>query len=315
MNIRKDYVRNLWVIVSQNRHTRPKEFKKKYSLIEESCPFCPGNEDKTPPAFLTFPEGKKKWEIRVIPNKFPALNNNLPLKPHKMNKRGVLEEVPAEGMHMVIIETPRHNRTIGDFSLKKTIQLINVYIKVINMLEKERGIKYVYLFKNYGPDAGTSLIHSHTQLMGLPLIPPFIKEDEKLSFKGGKCIYCRIIQREGKSPRLVYNGRHVIAFTPYASRFNYELWIMPKRHVSRIDKLKDEEISELADVFRRSIKRVLRVASSYNVVLKQAARKGRLHLRIELCPRIASWGGVEISSGIYINSVSPEEAALLYKNL
>jgi UDPglucose--hexose-1-phosphate uridylyltransferase len=150
--------------------------------------------------------------------------------------------------------------------------------------------------------------------MALSKVPELVKRKVAASKKFGEdCPYCHIADIEKNSERRCFENNAFIAFCPYASMFNYEILIMPKRHVERLDKLTEEELSDFADILKKVLERLKVLNASYNYYLHYSPAEEKLHLQLMICPRIARWGGFELSSHMIINSVSPEEAAKFYR--
>lgn len=169
------------------------------------------------------------------------------------------------------------------------------------------------VFKNHGRNAGTSLLHSHTQVISYAHIPEAVAQEVAAAKHFGKCAYCSIIEFERKSERRCFEGEHFVAFAPYASRFNYEIWIFPKSHVKHILQLSEEQLADLAAVLLKVLRKLKELGADYNFFLHYSPDGEDLHFHIEVTPRIAVWGGFELASGTVINSVSPEEAAAFYR--
>ena len=294
MEIRKDYILERYVFYAPERKKRKREFKKTEKIKEGVCFFCPGNENLTPPEIGRIGENNK-WGIRWFPNKFPVVD----LKSK------------AYGYHEVIVETPSHEEQIWDLGKEQLKKLLEVYKQRIGELSGKKRIKYVTLFKNQGREAGTSLVHSHTQLVALDRIPTLVNEEIKAN--GKKCRYCGIIKKEEKTKRLCFKNKSFIAFCPYASRFNYEIWIFPIRHLKNLPEFSEEEISDLANILKKALLKLKELNASYNFYLHYAPAGENLHFHIEICPRMATWAGFELSSDFVINSVLPEEAAGFYR--
>jgi len=310
IELRKDYILDRWVILSEGRKYRPKEFKKKAFVKSEGiCYFCPGNEKLTPKEIGRIEENGK-WKIRWFLNKFPfVLKHGNPM----LKKKGIFEYGSSYGYHEIIVETPNHKKQFADHSVKDIVDVLRVSSNRISELSKKKGIKYVAVFKNYGPDAGTSLIHSHMQLAAYNKIPTLVEEEAKKSIKGGKCLYCPIIKQEWKSKRAVFQNNSFVSFAPFASRFNYEAWIFPKKHYNSITEMPKKEIMDLADMMKKIFSRLAAFNPSYNFFLHYAPKGRKLHFHIEITPRIATWGGFEMQTGEIVNSVKPEEAAKFYR--
>lgn len=313
MELRKDYVLDSWVYISSERKKRKHELKEE--IVAEgdakSCFFCPGNENLTPPEKGRIEEGGR-WTIRWFNNRFPAVEQKGDYKVKTANTFFTYSD--AWGEHEVIAETNDHKKQLWDLDKNRIKKILEVYKNRILELEKIEGIGYVQIFKNHGIDAGTSLIHSHTQIMALSKIPELVKRKAAAVKKFGEdCPYCHIAEIEKGSDRRCFENNTFVAFCPYASAFNYELLIMPKRHVERLDKLTDAEMDDFADILRKALERLKILNLSYNFYLHYSPGEDKLHLQLVICPRIAKWGGFELSSQMIINSVSPEEAAKFYR--
>ncbi len=308
IELRKDYILDRWVIISEKRKDRPKEFKKQILVKSGICYFCPGNEDLTPKEIGRI-EKNGKWKIRWFPNRFPFV---LAYGRPELKKKGQLEYGNSYGYHEIIVETPEHKKQFSEHSIKEISYILNVISNRINDLSKKKGIKYVAVFKNHGSDAGTSLIHSHLQVAAYNKIPSLVKDEADLSTKGSKCRYCSIINREGKSNRSIFQNKSFVSFAPFASRFNYEVWIFPKKHYSNITEMPQKDILNLAEIMKKIFSRLKVINPSYNFFLHYAPKGQKLHFHIEVTPRIATWGGFELQTGEIVNSVKPEEAAKFY---
>lgn len=311
LELRKDYILDRWVIAASVRAKRPKEYKQKDEVKEPKiCVFCPGNENLTPPEIGRI-EKNNKWILRWFPNKFPFVEQKGSSKIKTKNKFFISSS--GYGKHEVIADTNKHNVQLWDTKKEHINLLFEVIRGRINKLEKIKNIKYVLVFKNHGEKAGTSIIHSHVQIAAISNIPPTIREEIMAAKKYKKCPYCDIIKIERKSKRKCFENKTFIAFAPYASRFNYEVWIFPKRHIKRLNELKENETSDLVDILKKVLLKLKELNVSYNFHLHYPPKKEELHFHIEVTPRIAVWAGFEFSSGITINSVMPEIAAEFYR--
>lgn len=304
--LRKDYLLDRWVYYSTTRKKRPQEFKKKLKV----CFFCPGNENLTPPEIGRVEE-KGKWKLRWFPNKFSVVdeeNNNV-----KRNDKKYFLSMHPYGKHEVIVETEDHNKQLFDLPPRQIYELLKVYCIRIKALSTLKNIKYVQIFKNHGKEAGTSLVHSHTQVVAIPKVPLEIKDKLDAVRKHKKCPYCDVIKKEKKSKRIAFENKTFVAFTPYASRFHYELWMFPKRHVKNITELNDKELMDLAKMMKKALFKLKKLGCSYNYYLHYAPKGKDLHFHIEIIPRMSTFAGFEYATGDIINSLSPEEAAAYYR--
>jgi len=329
--LRKDPIIGRWVIVSSKRGMRPHDFPVHKQEIQIShCPFCEGNEDKTPPEITAWRrEGSNKngpgWEIRIIPNKFPALEIE-----GKLQRRGIgmFDKISGVGAHEVIIETPEHNKTFISYSIERISKIFSFYRERSLDLKKDQRLRYILIFKNHGYEAGTSLIHPHAQLIATPITPKAVKEElsEAKTYFDYKhrCIFCDMIAQESfDKSRIITENDSFIAFSPFAARSPYEIWLLPKRHSPDFDAIRDEEITKLSIIMKDILKRVYAILGDvpYNYVIHTAPNRGfadpgywltieaDFHWHIELMPRLTRIAGFEWGTGFYINPTAPEDAA------
>lgn len=325
--IRKDPLYDRWVIISHERGKRPGSLKRKHE--PEICPFCPGNESATPPEIVADREpganpNEKGWRVRVFPNRFPALMVEGDLE---RETTVFFDRMRGVGAHEVIVETPEHNTPLEELDDVQVARVIRVYRDRIEDLYKDVRLKYVSVFKNWGEEAGATLVHPHSQLIATPIIPKNLKEQLNASrhyFKSyGRCIYCDMIKDEMKSrERVVFENQHFIARTAFASAFPFEMNILPKKHNCNFISISEEEISSFAGILKIILKKLKRVANNppYNYAIHTVPnltlREGYwqtidkdFHWSLELLPRLTKAAGFEWGTGFYINPVSPEEAA------
>ena len=302
--LRKDYFLDRWVIIAPGRSKRPKELRKE-EPSKKTCFFCPGKEQLTPAEIGRL--GGKHWRMRWFPNKFPVVQETG--NPFLRNR--TLAHAAAYGKHEIIVETPSSTKQLWDLPSADMVKLLTIYNQRITELEKRKHIKYVLVVKNHGIMAGASLSHSHTQVASLSMLPPVVKQE--LIATKGNCKYCSVINLERKSARKCFENDSVIAFAPYASRFSYELWILPKKHIRKLSDFSEKELEDFAHILNTALKKLKKLDVDYNYYLHYAPSRTDLHLHVELTPRLERWAGIELSSGVSINSVSPESAAKFYR--
>ncbi|MCD6229243.1 MAG: galactose-1-phosphate uridylyltransferase [Candidatus Diapherotrites archaeon] len=318
--LRKDYITNRWVIVAEKRSLRPSDFSKtedrKKETVSKTCPFCPGNEHMTPPTILEEKKGGK-WDIRVVGNKFPALSQKTDIFPsnnHPLIKMG------AFGSQEVLIETNNHSKRFFENSKAKVNRILEMLIKRRKKLSSHKKIEYVLLFKNFGRECGASLSHSHIQISALPLVPPLIADELNGSrgyySENHSCPFCDIEKLESKSKRFVSSNKNFSLFTPFASIWPYELWIVSKQHVQRLEDFSKPQLLDLAEILIEAIKRLntLFPGTPYNFVIHDTPGKNLFsyyHFHLEIYPRYhhKTFAGLEKGGRIFINEVSPERAA------
>lgn len=327
---RKDYFLNRWVVIAKERKKRPTDFVKKERVDKEGvCPLCPGNEHMTPPAVLVYltSDGKlikekdqnefrhKNWLVRVIPNLYPVFvpptENNVALK-------NVSELARAVGHHEVIIESSLHDEQPATARLSQLVHIINVYLDRLSVLSKKSYVKHVSIFRNYGQRAGASLSHPHSQLITTPWIPIILeeelKESKKYLNKKSECLLCNVLKKEVASPRFIWKNNSFVVFAPWASVNPFEFWLVPKRHNSNMLNMSGVEVEDLAKTMRVCLGglRSLLNDPPYNFGFHTTIDKDALdcyHWHLEVYPKLLTWAGFEKSTGMFINNVSPEDAA------
>lgn len=312
IELRKDYILDRWSYIAADRGKRFQQFEKNANSDDKNnaCFFCPGNENLTPPE--TGRTGNKdRWKLRWFPNKFPVVNEKSNGEITTSNKFYTLGG--AFGCHEVIVETPNHNKQLADLKTEDISELLKIYSLRIKELSKKKNIKYVQIFKNSGPEAGTSLAHTHTQIIATSIIPGLVREKIEAVKKYKKCPYCDIIKKEEKSGRFVYSNNDFLAFTPFAPRFNFEVWIFPQKHHKNITELNCAEFENLAKAFKKVLSRLGEVNASYNFYLHYSPGGDDLHFHFEITPRLNKWAGFELATDSYVITVSPEDAAKFYR--
>src|SRR5205814_4422369 len=252
--LRKDPVVGRWVIISTERSGRPTSFvpvtheKKKHF-----CPFCAGNEDRTPPEVFAYRPGGGApngpgWTVRVVPNQFPALQIEGGLD---RRGEGLYDKMNGIGAHEVIIETNDHTKELSELSQEQIENVLWAFRDRVVDLKNDNRFRYILIFKNHGENAGASLEHSHTQLVATPIIPKVVTEELDGALQHyrmkERCVFCDMIeqeQREGK--RIVSENEHFISFGPFAPRFPFETWILPRSHISAFEDSQKSEFASLA---------------------------------------------------------------------
>lgn len=330
--LRHDPIQRRWVIIATERSQRPQEFKIQEPERSGSfCPFCEGNEHYTPPEIFSIRERGRKdepgWDVRVVPNKFPALRieGELGRKGY-----GVYDVMNGIGAHEVIIESPNHFNTFPDFSVEHIVKILTAYQARLKDLMNDVRFRYLLIFKNHGAQAGASLPHPHTQIIATPITPRTVAIElqslrEHYMVKE-RCLICDIIKDEmERGERIVSLTQDFVVIAPFASRFPFELFIAPRKHshdfLSCEGSLKESLAITLKDTFIR-LKKAL-ADPPYNFVFHNAPNiKGKpirpgywqtleydFHWHIEVIPRLTRMAGFEWGTGFYINPTPPEEAA------
>jgi len=321
--LRRDPVTGRWVIINTDNPRQPSEYKVEPQPKKSvKCAFCYGNEKMTPPEITAYGVEKREknspgWTLRVVPNKFPAMQIE-----GNLDKAGIglFDMMKGVGAHEVIIETPDHNSEIPDRDEKQIRELLWSYRDRSLDLRKDKRFKYILIFKNYGFSAGASLDHPHSQLIAMPFVPKRVMGEIEGSVKyfgyRERCVYCDMIRQEAEEKDLtVSENKHFLSFTPFASRFPYETCIIPKEHFSDFTNINDEIIGDLAYILKDTLTRIRKVLKdpSYNYILHSAPlddpERDDFHWHIEIMPRLTKVAGFEWGTGFYINPTPPELAA------
>ncbi|MGC9316993.1 MAG: galactose-1-phosphate uridylyltransferase [Armatimonadota bacterium] len=337
--LRKDPIVDRWVIIAAERGRRPTDFEAPESTTPgAACPLCEGNERMTPPEIWALrPNGGEPdtpgWQVRVVPNKFPALRIE-----GNVNRRGIgtFDLMDGIGAHEVIIETPDHSWRMADGPPEMIERVLLAYQVRLQDLYRDDRFRYCVIFRNYGPDAGASLSHPHSQIMAVPVTPRRVKSklNAALAYyeRKERCIFCDMLAQElALEDRIVIDDGQFVAFAPFASRFPFELAVYPRAHSHDFCAMGGEERAALARVMHQCLAylRPALGALSYNFVVNVAPnsspRPGKphywstlaldYHWHIELLPRVTQIAGFEWGTGFYINPVAPEDAARFLRDV
>jgi len=327
--LRKDPVSGRWVIIAKSRAKRPHDFEQAPAISPgRFCPFCEGNEEACPDEILAYRQhgtarNDRGWRVRVVPNKFPALEIE-----GDLNKRGegIYDLMRGVGAHEVIIESPKHVLSTADLSAAQIEEVLWIYRDRLVDLKKDPRLVYGMIFKNVGAAAGASLEHTHSQLIVTPIVPINVWEEmtgalEFFNYRG-RCVFCDMIQQElAYEKRIVLDTPGFVAFCPFASRFPFETWILPKSHVSHFENIQKHGVEELACIMRQTIGKIETALDrpAYHYILHNSPfdtpELYHYHWHIEVIPRLTKPAGFEWGSGFYINPVGPEEAAAFLRDV
>ena len=328
--LRRDPIVGRWVIIATERAKRPTDYKSEKIAARAGsvCPLCPGHEDKTPPAVLVYREGDSPqpsapWTVRVVPNKYPVLKIEGDID---RRGEGLYDKMNGIGAHEVIVETSSHGKQLADLDPPAVESVLRAYSDRLLDLARDVRFRYGMVFKNHGAAAGATLEHSHSQLIALPVVPAAISAEMQgaeryYEFKE-RCIFCDIIRTElAEGKRVIYENDGFVVTAPYAPRFPFETWILPKHHSAAFEHADRRELAGLAAALRTALRK-LNVALEcppYTYALHTAAF-GQAHLssyhwHIEIMPTRTRVAGFELGSWFYINATPPEDAAAFLREL
>ncbi len=329
--IRKNIITGDDVVIAIERGKRPHDFKHDEEEVKSGgyCPFCYGNEGDTPEEIIAVSDDSERkpntsgWRIRVVPNKFAAFDIEEELK---KSKDVFYEKMTGVGVAEVVIESNEHNSTFGTHDYEHIKDIIRVLKERYNNLVQDERLKYVQIFKNFGGIAGASLEHPHWQIMATPLVPSVIKKElrgaKKYYKEEGSCVYCDMLDYELElDKRIITRENDFVAFNPYASRYPFETWVMPKEHNSNFGSITEEEIGDLSYVLQMIIRKFEVGFNNppFNIILHTAPCnvdcKEEYHWHIEILPRLSIAAGFELGTGSFINPTPPKLAAQSLKEI
>lgn len=328
--LRKDPIVGRWVIIAKNRADRPQDLLDAAlpARAGSECPFCEGNESQTPNEICALREAgterdRPGWRVRVVPNKFPALeiDGDLSKQDH-----GIYHMMRGVGAHEVIIESPRHLTSTTQLAGDDLRDVLWIYRDRLLDLKKDSRLVYGMIFKNVGAAAGASLEHAHSQLIVTPIVPISVAEEiagsQEFFRHRGRCVFCDMIDQElAFKQRIVVDSPGFAAFCPFAARFPFETWIVPTAHASHYETLSRAQSEELARVVQRVLEKIETALDrpAYNYIVHTAPfdtfALDHYHWHIEIIPRVTKTAGFEWGTGFYINPVPPEEAAKFMREL
>jgi UDPglucose--hexose-1-phosphate uridylyltransferase len=327
--LRKDPIVGRWVVVNVERpyfpehfHLQPFKWKG-----EKNCPFCEGKEHLTPPEIEAIPANGRLpnsggWKVRVVPNKFPALRIE-----GDLDKRawGIYDVSNGIGAHEVIIDSPYHYKGIPEIDNEEVEYILRMYRSRSLDLRKDKRFKYILIFKNVGAEAGASLEHGHSQLIALPMVPKNVKEELKGARRFNeyreRCIFCDMLAYEddnGKE-RVIAENEEFISFCPVSGRFSFEVWVVPKEHLSDFGQIDDTALSRLAEIVKETLFRLKKTLGEhpYNYIIHTSPVNTDphpyYHWHIEIMPKLTRVAGFEGGSGFYVVFTPPEIAAKCLK--
>lgn len=279
MTYRQNLITGDPILFAPERAARPNAFRD--SAQNARCPFCPGNEEDTPPEVARIGE---PWSARVFPNKYPAT-------PH----------------HEVIIESPVHEASFAEIADPAAV--VDLYRQRYREVIARQDVKHACLFKNQGTRAGASMTHLHSQLIGTPFRPPRVEREAAAFARAGECPLCAAIPRHGRDGLMAAENEHFAWFAPYGSSMTYQQWIVPKRHQAELTTLSRDEVEALADFLVRASAATLRLSPAMNWVFMNFAEEPAAHFYVDLFPRMTMVAGYELGTGTWIGIVDPAEVA------
>ncbi|MBD3300175.1 MAG: galactose-1-phosphate uridylyltransferase [Candidatus Moranbacteria bacterium] len=318
---RQDPVTGDWVIIATGRAKRPEQFiskkkKEELKVDKADCPFDGDNLKKQRPDTLVYYRENGEWSLKVFPNLYPAVTRSKDLK---HSQQGMYFLMDGVGYHEVIV-TKDHDRGVPFLIKEEVAEVLDAFKTRYLELMNRKSVSYILFIENHGKESGASLIHPHWQMFAIP----FVSSAIKLELEGSRiyknnndnCVYCDMIKQEIKDKkRIVASSDNFIAFTPFASRSAFEVWILPKKHQPYFERMTENDEFEAASVLKKVIEKYYWNLNdvSYNMYIHTSPCDGRdysyYHWHIELLPKTAVWAGFELGTGIEISTIEPEKAA------
>ncbi|MCX8110280.1 MAG: galactose-1-phosphate uridylyltransferase [Syntrophorhabdaceae bacterium] len=321
--IRFNTITGDWVIIATERAKRPEDFHckretKEVPAYSEKCPFCPGNESKTPDETFRV-EKDGAWSVRSVPNKFSALS---PVGDIEKSKDDFRYAISGVGLHEVIIETPQHNMTTAILPVEQVYDILLTYKNRMLAFYRDPRVEHVIIFKNHGPGAGTSLEHPHSQIVGIPVFPGQVMSRLGEAIRNyyyvnfGECLYCTYLKGElADGSRIITENESFVAFVPYAALSPFHIWIFPRRHDACFANADDKQLLGLSYILKDVLSRLYRGLDNpdFNYMVRSLSPRGAdskyFHWYIAIVPRVSQAAGFELGTGMFINTALPEESA------
>ena len=330
---RKDIVSGDWILVAASLKKKPNFFSKALRRPQSSrkgCPFeNPQKSSHDQPLFwcsrpgISGPAREKfsSWFVQAVQNKFPILT------PHKACpislSEGPYQKLGGAGFQELVI-TRDHERSLGFMTREEISLVIKTYQSRYLFLKDEKCVQYILIFHNSGPSAGATVPHPHSQILALPIIPQDVGRSllgsKRYFHRHKKCVHCAMLKKElSDRKRIVYKNKDFAVLCPYASRVSFEIRLFPLKHNPNFENMSDSECAALTDAVQKTFAKLKNGLNDpdYNFFIHTAPVKerhaGHYHWHIEILPRTAIWGGLELGTGIEVVKIPPEEAAKILR--
>ncbi len=327
--LRQNLATREWVIIASERAKRPNAFAgPAYRMLtnernahEAECPFCPGNEELDLEVDR-YPE-VGDWQTRVVRNKFPALAEQGLLT---RIFDGVQRRIAGVGYHEIVVEHPRHNTTIALMAHNEIRMILETFQRRGDAISQDIRIEQLVYFKNHGESAGASLLHPHSQIIALPVVPNSIRRriDEARRYfdDNGTCVFCHMLdEEEQRRERIIASNEYFVAFVLYAALSPFHIWILPRQHRACFLQAQPDELEALSSLINEVLRRIyigLR-DPDYNLIIRTGPVKEPgsvyFHWYVSLVPRVNRAAGFEMGSGMYINPALPESSAAFLRSV
>jgi UDPglucose--hexose-1-phosphate uridylyltransferase len=310
-----------WVTIVAERAQRPSDFASRNDIADPEagrpCPFCPGNEEATPPALETT-EADGSWSMRVIPNKYPAFDGDEGFAVRNLGP--VFVQADASGIHEVFVYTPDHDSGLHLLDDEHAAEMMFALKRRFAEHADVDEVRYTQAIVNHGREAGASIAHPHGQILGLPFVPGEVLDEERAfaRFAGG-CLLCTTVEAEiAAAERIVFANDDVAVITPFWSGTPYELLIVPRRHEAHLQNADDDSLSAVGLALRDVLSQLNSLLGdvAYNLGFHTAPHQhtGQYHWHAHVWPNLVTQAGFERGTGVMINVLPPEDACTALVN-
>jgi len=318
--LRQDIVTGDWVVIATGRAKRPDAFAKFERIKDDNgidkCLFEDPVASGQEPDVLIYADKEGQWTLRVFPNKFPTVSQFAVMKP---KPEGPYFSMPGVGFHELVV-TRDHFKQLALMNVLEIAEVFDAYQDRYLDLMSKKNVNFIAIFHNHGKEAGASLSHPHSQIMAIPMIAPYPKQEldgAEMYYRSNKaCVYCIMTEYESQfKKRIVFENEDFVAFCPYASRVAFEVWVVPKKHNPYFERITDEQKLKLAEVFSKALGAIYKALNDppYNFYINTSPCDGKdyphFHWHIEILPHTSIWAGFELETGIEISTIQPEVAA------
>ncbi|MEW5744317.1 MAG: DUF4931 domain-containing protein [Nitrospirota bacterium] len=325
--LRLNMLTRKWVIIAREKSKKAEDFirastKKRHPAFLETCAFCPGNEEKSPGERYRI-HGEKGWSVRVILNKFSVLSTD---GDRHRSVSGLKQSITGFGTHEIVVESPLHHHTTALMPVEQIENVLRAYKDRLIECYKDPRVEHVVVFKNSGHDSGTTIEHSLSQIVGMPVTPFEVRSRNDIALRffdnTGECLQCRMLAEElAEDARIVHASEHFAVLVPYAALSPFHLWIFPRRHSGTFADIRPEEAKDLAAALKTTLAKIYWGLENpdFNYVLRTAQPSAvdspYLHWYLSIVPRVSTLTGFELGSGMFINPLVPEESATFLKRV
>lgn len=333
--LRQDLITGKWVVMATGRAKRPDNFaterKKPVALpkYQDKCPFCDLANYPQAPDVLRLPDDPDTWQVHIFGNKYPAFS---PKDEFRNWNEGPYRAMEAVGYHEVLA-TRWHNQVEPLMSPRDLALSLEALVLRYRQLRSKPSVNYIQIINNHGAAAGGSLEHPHHQIITVPVLPDDVLDlfrgAEAYAQQHNEDVFTAILRFEReRGTRIVYENDAFIAFCPYASRVPFETWIMPREHEPFFENSTPQQREYLAQALKQVLGRLYEGLHdppyNYYILSAPCDETGFVcniesfkHFRwhVQVTPRLNTWGGFELGTGLEINTSLPEESAKFLRSI